>query len=79
MKNKKSIYILIRLTIFFSILDLISRAKVKNASSTFIDAFAEVSKNLIPYSIANCSPLSLETWNPIQEIKINYEWKEKKV
>ena len=42
---------------------LMSRANVKKASSTLMEALAEVSMNLIPYSIANCSPLSLETWN----------------
>merc|ERR1719245_1637304 len=45
----------------FSMLTLMSLAKVKNASSTFILALAEVSMNFIPYSIANCSPRSLET------------------
>lgn len=37
------------LTIRFSILDLISRARVKKASSTFMLFFADVSRNLIPY------------------------------
>ena len=45
----------------FSILTLMSRASVKNASSTLILALAEVSMNFIPYSIASCSPLSFET------------------
>ena len=47
----------------FSMLTLMSLAKVKNASSTFILALAEVSMNFIPYSIASCSPRSLETYN----------------
>ena len=38
-----------------------SRAKVKKASSTLMEALAEVSMNLIPYSMASCSPLSLDT------------------
>lgn len=50
------------LTNFFSILALMSLASVKKASSTFIDALALVSRNFIPYSTANCSPLSLDTW-----------------
>lgn len=50
-----------KLTSFFSVFDLISRASIKKASSTLIDAFALVSINLIPYSMANCSPRSLET------------------
>lgn len=37
------------LTIRFSILDLISRARVKKASSTFMLFFADVSRNFIPY------------------------------
>ena len=41
---------------------LMSRAKVKKASSTFMEALAEVSMNLIPYSMASCSPLSLDTY-----------------
>src|SRR4051812_4717381 len=45
-----------QLTIRFSILLLISRARVKKASSTFMLFFADVSRNLIPYSMASCSP-----------------------
>ena len=40
---------------------LMSRAKVKKASSTLMEALADVSMNLIPYSMASCSPLSLDT------------------
>ena len=46
----------------FSILHFMSRASVKNASSTLMEAFAEVSMNFMPYSIASSSPRSLETW-----------------
>jgi hypothetical protein len=49
------------LTSRFSILHLISRANVKNASSTLMEALADVSMNLIPYSIASSSPRSFET------------------
>ena len=49
-------------TIFLSIFALISLASVRNASSTFTLAFALVSMNFIPCSIANCSPRSLDTW-----------------
>jgi hypothetical protein len=38
-----------------------SLARVKKASSTLMLALAEVSMNLTPYSIASCSPRSLET------------------
>ncbi len=48
-------------TNFFSVLVLISLASVKNASSTFAPVFALVSKNLIPCSTANSSPLSFDT------------------
>ena len=46
---------------FCSILLLMSRASVKNASSMLRFAFAEVSRNFVPYSIASCSPRSLDT------------------
>ena len=46
----------------FSILHFMSRASVKNASSTLMEAFAEVSMNFMPYSIASSSPRSLDTW-----------------
>ena len=52
---------MLTLTTFFSIFILMSLASVKKASSTLMDALAEVSTNLMPYSMANCSPLSLET------------------
>ena len=45
----------------FSMLTLMSLARVKNASSTLMLALAEVSMNFIPYSIASCSPLSFDT------------------
>ena len=45
----------------FSMLTLMSRASVKKASSTLMLALAEVSMNLIPYSMASCSPRSFET------------------
>lgn len=48
-------------TMRFSILDLMSLARVKNASSTFVLALADVSMNLMPYSTANCSPRSFVT------------------
>ena len=56
----------------FSILHLMSLANVKNASSTFMEALADVSMNLIPYSMASSSPRSLDTYEKkiffIQEI-----------
>ena len=54
----------------FSILTLMSRARVKKASSTLMLALADVSINLIPYSIASCSPLSLDTkkWQEMKAI-----------
>jgi len=42
-------------TSFLSILTLMSRANVINASSTFTFAFALVSINFTPYSTANCT------------------------
>ena len=39
-----------------------SLANVKNASSTFMEALADVSMNLIPYSMASSSPRSLDTY-----------------
>ena len=57
-----------QLTSFFSIFVLISLASVKNASSTWIEALALVSMNLIPYSIASCSPLSLVTCNTVLHV-----------
>jgi hypothetical protein len=39
-----------------------SLARVKKASSTLMLALAEVSMNLIPYSMASCSPRSFDTW-----------------
>jgi len=59
--------VVIILTIFFSIFALMSLARLKKASSTLMDAFADVSINLIEYSQASSSPRSLETWN--QETK----------
>ena len=47
-----------------------SLARVKKASSTFIDALALVSRNFIPYSTANCSPLSLDTWQWQQKTRL---------
>ena len=55
--------LVLMLTNRFSILALISRASVKKASSTLIEALADVSINLIPYSIASSSPRSFETCN----------------
>ena len=49
------------LTSRFSILHFMSRARVKNASSTLMEAFADVSINFMPYSMANSSPRSLDT------------------
>ena len=65
-KKKEKKYII---TSRFSILHFMSRASVKNASSTLMEAFAEVSMNFMPYSIASSSPRSLDTWK--QKKKIN--------
>lgn len=51
-------------TNFFSVFVLMSRARVKKASSTLAPVFALVSKNLMPCSTANRSPRSLVTCNP---------------
>ena len=40
-----------------------SLASVKKASSTFMEALADVSMNLMPYSTASCSPRSRDTWS----------------
>lgn len=50
------------LTNFFSVFVFISLARVWKASSTLTLVLAEVSINLIPYSTANCSPRSFETY-----------------
>ena len=56
-----------------------SLANVKNASSTFMEALADVSMNLIPYSMASSSPRSLDTYENINIFIFKYISRKKNI